>query len=165
METGGAACAEEPGEVREHLGAIRATAEKTVNEVRDLALLLRPSMLDDSGLVPALKWQARETAKQTGLPVAVQATTPLTACPTTTRPASTAWCRKLSTIRRAMPARAMLNRESRGKASASTSRCATMAPASIRAWCAGWGCSAWKNAFAGWEGRCGSILSPAAEPW
>jgi signal transduction histidine kinase len=73
METEGAACAEDPAEVREHLAAIRCMAEKTVNEVRDLALLLRPSMLDDFGLVPALKWQAREMAKRTGLHVAVQA--------------------------------------------------------------------------------------------
>jgi signal transduction histidine kinase len=73
METEGAACAEEASEVREHLGSIRAMAEKTVNQVRDLALLLRPSMLDDFGLVPALKWQARETGKRTGLHVTVQA--------------------------------------------------------------------------------------------
>jgi signal transduction histidine kinase len=59
--------------VREHLTAIRGMAEKTVNQVRDLALLLRPSMLDDFGLVPALKWQAREMAKRTGLHVTVQA--------------------------------------------------------------------------------------------
>jgi signal transduction histidine kinase len=73
MEAESAACAEEPAEVREHLTAIRAMAEKTVNEVRDLALLLRPSMLDDFGLVPALKWHAREMAKRTGLLVAVDA--------------------------------------------------------------------------------------------
>jgi len=73
METEGAACANEPAEVREHLAAIRAMAEKTVNEVRDLALLLRPSMLDDFGLVPALKWHARELAKRTGLHVVVRA--------------------------------------------------------------------------------------------
>ena len=73
METESAACADEPVEVREHLTAIRGMAEKTVNQVRDLALLLRPSMLDDFGLVPALKWQAREMAKRTGLHVTVQA--------------------------------------------------------------------------------------------
>jgi signal transduction histidine kinase len=73
METEGAACAETPLEVQEHLAAIRTMAEKTVNEVRDLALLLRPSMLDDFGLVPALKWQARELAKRTGLHVVVHA--------------------------------------------------------------------------------------------
>jgi signal transduction histidine kinase len=73
MEAEGAACTDQPVEVREHLAAIRAMAEKTVNEVRDLALLLRPSMLDDFGLVPALRWQAREMAKRTGLHVTVDA--------------------------------------------------------------------------------------------
>ena len=72
METEGAACAEQQSEIREHLANIRAMAEKTVNEVRDLALLLRPSMLDDFGLVPALKWHAREMAKRTGLNVTVE---------------------------------------------------------------------------------------------
>jgi signal transduction histidine kinase len=38
-----------------------------------MALLLRPSMLDDFGLVPALNWQAREVAKRTGLRVSVAA--------------------------------------------------------------------------------------------
>jgi signal transduction histidine kinase len=32
-----------------------------------MALLLRPSMLDDLGLVPALEWQAREVSKRTGM--------------------------------------------------------------------------------------------------
>ncbi len=73
METESAACSEEQIEVREHLASIREMAEKTVNQVRDLALLLRPSMLDDFGLVPALKWQAREMAKRTGLHINVQA--------------------------------------------------------------------------------------------
>jgi signal transduction histidine kinase len=36
-----------------------------VGVVRNMALLLRPSMLDDLGLIPALKWQARETSKNT----------------------------------------------------------------------------------------------------
>src|ERR1035438_5163410 len=40
-----------------------------------------------------------------------------------------------------------------------------MAPASIRASCAGWGCWAWKSACGGWAGRCGSIRSRAAERW
>ena len=30
-----------------------------------MSLLLRPSMLDDLGLVAALEWQARETFKRT----------------------------------------------------------------------------------------------------
>jgi signal transduction histidine kinase len=73
MEAGSAECADTLGEARDHLGAIRTLAEKTVNEVRDLALLLRPSMLDDFGLVPALNWHAREMTKRTGLRVALSA--------------------------------------------------------------------------------------------
>jgi len=34
-----------------------------------MALLLRPSMLDELGLVPALKWQAREVTRRAGLKV------------------------------------------------------------------------------------------------
>jgi signal transduction histidine kinase len=56
-------------EVRPRLESIRNVAEKCINEIRNMALLLRPSMLDDFGLVPALDWQARETAKRTGMHV------------------------------------------------------------------------------------------------
>jgi signal transduction histidine kinase len=62
-----------PREVHERLVSIGAIAARSLNVVRDLALLLRPSMLDDFGLVPALNWQARETAKRTGLNVRVTA--------------------------------------------------------------------------------------------
>jgi signal transduction histidine kinase len=73
METQGAECADQPADVRGHLDSIKSLAEKTVNQVRDLALLLRPSMLDDLGLAPALNWHARETSKRTGLNVVVSA--------------------------------------------------------------------------------------------
>jgi signal transduction histidine kinase len=56
-----------------HLESIRALAQRGLAEARDMALLLRPSMLDDFGLVPALNWQAKETAKRTGLHVQVSA--------------------------------------------------------------------------------------------
>lgn len=72
MEAEGAECAEGPAQAREHLGSIRRLAEKTIAEVRDLALLLRPSMLDDLGLVPALNWHAREVTKRTGLNVLIR---------------------------------------------------------------------------------------------
>src|ERR1700739_1420892 len=52
---------------RQGLQKIKTLAENCVNEVRDMALLLRPSMLDDLGLVAALDWQARETSKRTGM--------------------------------------------------------------------------------------------------
>jgi signal transduction histidine kinase len=73
MEAESAECAADGAELREHLSAVRSLAEKTVNEVRDLALLLRPSMLDDFGLVPALNWYAREMTKRTGLNVVLNA--------------------------------------------------------------------------------------------
>lgn len=73
MEADNAECADGPAEMRDHIAAVKRLAEKTVNEVRDLALLLRPSMLDDFGLVPALNWHAREMSKRTGLNVVVHA--------------------------------------------------------------------------------------------
>lgn len=53
--------------------ALHSLAESTVRVVRNISLLLRPSMLDDLGLVPALQWQARETQKRYGLAVRVAA--------------------------------------------------------------------------------------------
>ena len=73
METEGAECSDGLADVRDHLASIKTLAEKTVNQVRDLALLLRPSMLDDLGLAPALSWHARETSKRTGLNVVLTA--------------------------------------------------------------------------------------------
>lgn len=52
---------------------IKRHVENCVAVVRNMALLLRPSMLDDFGLVPALKWQAREFSKRTGMRVRVAA--------------------------------------------------------------------------------------------
>ncbi len=63
-------------EARPHIEAIRGLAQRGMNEIRDMALLLRPSMLDDFGLAPALDWQARETAKRTGLRVQVTSDMP-----------------------------------------------------------------------------------------
>jgi signal transduction histidine kinase len=54
---------------RARLEAIRDLAGKGVDATRNMSLLLRPSMLDDFGLVPALNWQARETTRRTGMRV------------------------------------------------------------------------------------------------
>jgi signal transduction histidine kinase len=56
---------------RSHVETIKSLVESAVRVVRNMALLLRPSMLDDLGLIPALKWQARECAKRTGISVSV----------------------------------------------------------------------------------------------
>jgi signal transduction histidine kinase len=58
---------------RERLNRVKELAEASVGEIRNMALLLRPSMLDDLGLVPALRWQAREVARRTGMKVKVAA--------------------------------------------------------------------------------------------
>jgi len=58
---------------KQRLATARGLTENCVRYIRDLALLLRPSMLDDLGLAPALNWQARELARRTGLKVKMQA--------------------------------------------------------------------------------------------
>jgi len=56
-------------EFRQRLENMKKLAEGSVQAVRNMALLLRPSMLDDLGLVPALQWQAREVRSRSGLQV------------------------------------------------------------------------------------------------
>jgi signal transduction histidine kinase len=60
-------------QTKEELRSIRQISEKTVAVVRDMSLLLRPSMLDDLGLIPALEWQAREVSRNNDLRVVVHA--------------------------------------------------------------------------------------------
>jgi len=62
-----------PPDAREQVGSLRSLAENSVKVVRNMALLLRPSMLDDLGLVPALEWQAREVQRHSSLRVKVTA--------------------------------------------------------------------------------------------
>jgi signal transduction histidine kinase len=55
------------------LTTARNLADESIGKLRNMALLLRPSMLDDFGLVPALHWQAREVSRRTGMRVEVVA--------------------------------------------------------------------------------------------
>jgi signal transduction histidine kinase len=59
-------------EFQGHAEEARALVETSLRAVRDLAMGLRPSMLDDFGLEPALGWQAREFSRRTGVSVAVE---------------------------------------------------------------------------------------------
>ena len=52
---------------------IKTLAERTLQEVRNIALLLRPSMLDDLGLVAAVEWYAREMSRRGETEVEVRA--------------------------------------------------------------------------------------------
>ncbi len=58
----------------DHLEAAKRMAEQSLRALRDLAMGLRPSMLDDLGLGSAVQWQARQFSKHTGIPVNVQIT-------------------------------------------------------------------------------------------
>jgi signal transduction histidine kinase len=57
---------------RDHVLEAKHLAEDSLRSVRDMAMGLRPSMLDDLGLGPALEWQAREFSRRYGVPVAVK---------------------------------------------------------------------------------------------
>jgi signal transduction histidine kinase len=62
-----------PGEIfRNKLQDAKQLTEQTLLSVRDMAMGLRPAMLDDLGLGPALEWQGREFSRRNGIPVDVQ---------------------------------------------------------------------------------------------
>ena len=50
--------------------------EEALQQVRNLALALRPSVLDDLGLAPALRWLAEQTVARSGLMVQVHPSLP-----------------------------------------------------------------------------------------
>jgi signal transduction histidine kinase len=56
---------------QDHLEDAKGLTAQTLQSVRNLAAGLRPSLLDDLGLGPALEWQAREFSRRTGIPVEV----------------------------------------------------------------------------------------------
>lgn len=51
------------------LDRARATVEQTLGIVRNIAMLLRPSMLDDLGLTPALTWLVKEVSRTSGIEI------------------------------------------------------------------------------------------------
>jgi signal transduction histidine kinase len=58
-------------EFDEHLDETKQLSEQALRAVRHIAMGLRPSMLDDLGLGPAVQWQAREFSRRSGVPVTV----------------------------------------------------------------------------------------------
>ena len=59
--------AESRGPLREKIAAMGLLADSTTHRVRKLCTELRPSILDDLGLVAAIEWQAREFQKRTNI--------------------------------------------------------------------------------------------------
>lgn len=57
---------------RERMAEAKRLNANAMRVIRDLAMGLRPSMLDDLGLEPALQWQGREFSRHTGVPATVQ---------------------------------------------------------------------------------------------
>jgi len=54
-------------EVRERLERARALAERCVQTIRHISLVLRPALLDDLGLAPALQWQIEDFIRRSGI--------------------------------------------------------------------------------------------------
>jgi signal transduction histidine kinase len=61
------------GEALRQLQLVEDMTERNASVVRNISLLLRPTMLDDLGLVPALKWYAREVTRTGPMSVDVMA--------------------------------------------------------------------------------------------
>ncbi|HEX2912876.1 MAG TPA: sensor histidine kinase [Chloroflexia bacterium] len=53
--------------LQQQLGGLKELAAATLEELRKLALDLRPTMLDDLGLVPAVRWLSRGAAERANL--------------------------------------------------------------------------------------------------
>jgi signal transduction histidine kinase len=62
----------DPERFREHVLQAKQVAEGAMKTVRDLAMGLRPSMLDDLGLGPAVEWLCREFSRTSGIPADVE---------------------------------------------------------------------------------------------
>lgn len=62
----------DPERFREHVRQAKQVAEGAMKTVRDLAMGLRPSMLDDLGLGPAVEWLCREFSRTSGVPADVE---------------------------------------------------------------------------------------------
>jgi len=56
-------------EISSRITLAKGTVEQTLRIVRNIAMLLRPSMLDDLGLAPALAWLIKEVARSRGFEI------------------------------------------------------------------------------------------------
>jgi two-component system, NarL family, sensor histidine kinase UhpB len=65
---------QDPETLQRTMADLRALTSEALEGVRRMALELRPTMLDDLGLVAALDAYARQFAQRTGIPVEVRAT-------------------------------------------------------------------------------------------
>jgi two-component system sensor histidine kinase UhpB len=59
--------------ILDRLGAMSQMTDEMIDQVRRISAQLRPGVLDDLGLVPAIEWQAQEFERRTGTPCVVSA--------------------------------------------------------------------------------------------
>jgi signal transduction histidine kinase/ligand-binding sensor domain-containing protein len=57
-----------PDAVAQRMGQMNSLLEDAIHTVRKIASQLRPAILDDLGLIPAMEWQARDFSERTGIP-------------------------------------------------------------------------------------------------
>jgi len=83
MELGSIDRLRAPGDagLAQAVGESRQLVDAMVRTVRDLALGLRPSMLDDFGLQPALEWHVRDFTRRYTLPASLVVTGDLSSLP------------------------------------------------------------------------------------
>lgn len=62
------ACGSRDPEISKSIERARALADRGLRTVRDISLLLRPPLLDDLGIAPALQWQAEDFICRTKIP-------------------------------------------------------------------------------------------------
>jgi signal transduction histidine kinase len=68
-------------EFGDHVDQAKRLTQETLKTVRNLAMGLRPAMLDDSGLAPALRYQAREFTRCSGIATTVEINGPTETLP------------------------------------------------------------------------------------
>jgi signal transduction histidine kinase len=62
-----------PDQMRDQLDEVCRLNAEALRQVRDLAMGLRPALLDDVSLVTALEWQVRQFSRQTGIAASLEA--------------------------------------------------------------------------------------------
>jgi signal transduction histidine kinase len=72
-------------EVSSRIAHAKGTVEQTLRIVRNIAMLLRPSMLDDLGLTPALAWLVKELSRSSGMEIHSEVDPELDSLPETLR--------------------------------------------------------------------------------
>ena len=56
-------------ELSARIARAKGTVENALRSIRNIAMLLRPSMLDNLGLTPALAWLTKEISRSSGIPI------------------------------------------------------------------------------------------------